>query len=103
VYVRTTRQAAEKVASGDWVDSDQPVYLVLLRGNFVDYYAHGLYRTRDDFPRGRVITFTVDESHGILDFGIGDKEPELSKLGAVHDFLGDLQAVVVPPPDVCAG
>ena len=103
-YVRTTRQKAEAM-SGDGVDSDPPVYLVLLRGDFVDYYAHGIYRTRDAFPRGTVITFTVDaETHGILDFGIGGRAPDLTQLGSVHDFTAELRAVPeLPSPPVCAG
>jgi hypothetical protein len=103
-YVRTTRQAAEAM-SGDGVDSDPPVYLVLLRGDFVDYYAHGPYRTRTDFPRGTVITFTVDAAtHDSLDFGIGSGAPDLAQLGKVHDFTDELHAApeaTVPP--VCSG
>jgi hypothetical protein len=103
-YVRTTRQRAEAM-SGDGVDSDQPVYLVLLRGDFVDYYARGIYRARDAFPRGTVITFTVDaETHGILDFGIGGRAPDLAQLGDVHDFTTELRAAPeLPSPPVCAG
>jgi hypothetical protein len=101
-YVWTTRQKAEAM-SGDGVDSNQPVYLVLLRGDFVDYYAHGIYRTRDAFPRGTAITFTVDAAkRGILDFGIGSQEPDLAQLGTVHDFLGELRAApAIPSPPVC--
>jgi len=40
-YARTMRRAAEAMA-GDGVDSDPPVYLVLLRGRFVDYGARGI-------------------------------------------------------------
>jgi hypothetical protein len=102
--VRTTRQAAEAV-SGDGVDSDPPVYFVLLRGKFVDYYAHGIYRTRDAFPRGTAITFTIDAAtHGILDFGIGSRAPDLAQLGEVHDFTAELQAAPeATPPIVCRG
>ena len=103
-YVRTTRQAAEDAASGDRVDSDQPVYLVTLGGQFVDYYAHGLYRTRADFPRGSVITFTVGDDHGVLDFGIGDAAVHLERLGAAHDLLPDLGAAAEQPsPPACSG
>jgi hypothetical protein len=102
-YVRTTRQAAETMASGDGVDSDQPVYLVLLRGDFVDYYAYGIYRTSDAFPRGTAIAFTVDtETHGILDFGIGGEAPNLTRLGDVHDFTAELRAAPESPsPPIC--
>jgi hypothetical protein len=103
-YVRTTRQAAESL-SGDGVDSDEPVYLVQLRGDFVDYYAHGIYRTRDAFPRGPVITFTVDvATRGILDFGIGGPAPDLAQLGEVHDFIAELRdEPQTPVPAVCSG
>jgi hypothetical protein len=103
-YVRTTRQAAETIASGDRVDSDTPVYLVLLRGDFVDYYAHGIYRTRDAFPRGTAITFTVDaETRKILDFGIGTRSPHLARLGPVHGFTAEVRrrAADLPSPPVC--
>jgi hypothetical protein len=103
-YVRTTRQTAEAM-SGDRVDSDQRVYLVLLRGKFVAYYAHGIYRSRSDFPRGTVITFTVDaETHDSLDFGIGSGAPDLAQLGKVHDFTDELRtAPEAPVPPVCSG
>jgi hypothetical protein len=103
-YVRTTRQAAEEV-SGAEVDSDQPVYLVLLRGTFVDYDAHGIYRARDAFPRGTEITFTVDAAtHDTLDFGIGRRAPDLAQLGTVHDFTADLlSAPAGPTPPLCNG
>jgi hypothetical protein len=89
--------------SGDGVDSDPSVYLVLLRGDFVAYYARGIYRARDAFPRGTAITFTVDAAtHGILDFGIGRRAPDLARLGEVHDFTAELRAAPEsPPPPVC--
>lgn len=102
VYLRTTRQTAEAMA-GDGVDSDQPVYLVQLRGHFVDYGAHGIYRRRDDFPRGTAVTFNVDaRTHGILDFGIGGPAAGLPQLGEVHDFTAELIVVPTwPLPKLC--
>ena len=104
VYVHTTRQAAETAASGDKVDSDEQAYLLLLRGDFVDYYAHGMYRTRADYPRGTVITLTVDDNGAPLDFGIGDKAPDLAQLGTVHDLLAELRSAPSGTvPAVCSG
>jgi len=103
-YVRTTRQASEALF-GERVDSDQRVYLVLLRGKFVAVYARGVYRARDEFPRGTVITFTVDaETHDILDFGIGRGAPRLAWLGRVHDFTAELRAAPKrASPPLCSG
>jgi hypothetical protein len=97
-YVRTHRQAG---AGGDRVDSDQPVLLVVLRGRFVHHYFYGPPGAKP--PRGTAIDFTVDlKTHKILDFGIGSRSPQLSRLGVVHDFLDELHAApTAPRPAVC--
>ncbi len=98
-YVRTTRQAAETLASGDRVDSEMPAYLVLLRGDFVAHYAHGVYRRSDPFPSGTVITFTVDiKTRKIFDFGIGTRAPHLARLGPVHRFTAAVRKVATHLP-----
>ena len=82
-YVETTRRAAARIVSGSWVDSDQDVYLVMLRGNFV----HNRHPYGVPPPRGTVATFTADRiTQGIYDFSLGDRVPDLSALGQIHDL-----------------
>jgi hypothetical protein len=82
-YVQTRRQRAERLTSRAKVDSDQPVYLVTMRGNFVGHAAkvpNGKAR-----PQGTVLTATIDPATGrITDWGITGSAPDLSSLGVVR-------------------
>lgn len=81
--VRTTRQTANRVAMGGSVDTDQPVFLVVMRGSFVATKARVPYDEPD--PTGSVIALVVDAASGkIWDFGLGNKMPALETLGAVQ-------------------
>ena len=86
--VMTTRQAAMDVESAGRVGSNEPVYCVALHGRFVTTHARIPPGSTFD-PRGSVLTLTVNvETRTIMDFGIGDRLPDLAKLGAVQDFPG---------------
>ena len=88
-YVLTTRQAAASLASGNTaaVDTDQPVYFVVLEAppgqSFVYSKARGRRGARP--PRGTQITFTVDAATGSpLDFGISDRAVNPAALGPTY-------------------
>ena len=79
-FVYTTRQAAVGL-DGETVDSDPPVYLVVLHGNFVYKYARG----PGPPPRGTVLTVTIDAATGdSLDLGLGNGPVAASRLGTVR-------------------
>jgi len=81
VSILTTSQAAVSAASGGIVDSDQPVYLAVLTGSFVDNHAY--VPPESDAPTGSVVTITVDAAtQEILDLSVGDHQVDLSSLGA---------------------
>jgi hypothetical protein len=83
--VLTTRQAAVRSAMPIDVDSNSPVYLVVLHGQFVDRYAR--IPPGRPFPTGTTIMFTIDtQTHGILDFGISNQTVDLAPLGTVIPF-----------------
>jgi hypothetical protein len=84
-YVLTHRQAANRAASGARVDSDQPVYLVVLTGHF--------HYTIPSAPAGSptkklnptVETIIVNAAdYQIQDNGVSDHRPNLAALGTVH-------------------
>jgi hypothetical protein len=84
-WVKTTRQRAVSSQSGDRVDSPRrPVYFVVLHGRFVDknaYYLGAAARA----PKGTVLSFTIDRrSTQVLDFALGNRNPNYSKLGRPH-------------------
>lgn len=81
-YTATRRQDAEGLTSQARVDSDQPVYLVTMRGDFVGDTAK-VPRGRAR-PTGTVLSATIDPATGrILDWSITDSAPALSRLGPV--------------------
>lgn len=86
-FVETTRQAAEDASHGGKVDSNTAVYYVVLHGHFVDSKA--FLPAGANSPVGNEIDFTIDKATGeILDFGIGNGTPALSRLGAVFPVPG---------------
>jgi hypothetical protein len=79
-YVYTTRQAAVGL-DGEVVDSNQPVYLVVLHGHFVYRYARGIGPP----PTGTVLTLTIDAATGdSLDLGLGNGPSGAARLGPVR-------------------
>ncbi len=81
--VMATRGAAEWL-EGEGVDGPRtPVWFVEMRGTFVDRHAY--LPLGAPFPRGTEVNFTVDSrTHETLDFSIGNRAPDLHKLGAVY-------------------
>ena len=76
VWVATRRQAANREAGGDIVDSNQPVYLVAVRGRFVDRMAS--VPSGAAAPRGTVLTLVLDRAHvRVLDLGVGNRWPHM--------------------------
>ena len=76
VWVATRRQAANREAGGDIVDTNQPVYLVAVRGRFVDRMAS--VPPGASAPRGTVLTLVLDRAHlQVLDLGVSNSWPHL--------------------------
>ncbi|MHB1954203.1 MAG: hypothetical protein ACYCOU_10700 [Sulfobacillus sp.] len=84
MYVATTRVAAESLVAGATHFHANPnVYFVVLHGQFKDTYARIPPGTA--IPTGTEIDFTIDPvTHTVLDFGISNQNPDLSRLGVPH-------------------
>jgi hypothetical protein len=78
---RTTRTTATKALDDSVADSHQPVYVVILHGDFV---ALGAPRPPDaPEPRGRELYFVWDPvANVVTDFGLGNDSPDLARLGS---------------------
>ena len=77
----TTRQFANAAIGAGVVDSDQPVYLIVLRGNFT---GHAARRPNGDvpLPRGEHLAVVIDpETRQITDWGILFRKPETATFG----------------------
>jgi hypothetical protein len=85
-YVQTSRGAAESLLSGNTVDTNSTVILVVLHGKFRDPYAR--MPKGAPAPTGTEINFTVNPiTHVILDFGISNQPMNnLSILGKLEPF-----------------
>lgn len=81
VYVQGGHEQAEQIASGAIVnDPDTPVYLVVLIGDFLGHQVGPSFH--QIVPKGHVATFTVAlDTRRVLDDGIQDVIPDLSRLG----------------------
>jgi hypothetical protein len=98
VWVASRQREAVRVTDGDWVNTNQPVYVIEITGHFVDRDASSpcCHRT---FPRGTVATFVLDRRTGEgLDFGLGHKRIDLRVLGRVHNLLPSLRALRLASP-----
>jgi hypothetical protein len=85
VVTKSRRQAAQKVVAGANVDSDEDVYLVELHGQFVGYMAS--VPAGAPLPRGGTVVVTIGSETGeILDWSLGDRRADLSKLGETTAF-----------------
>jgi hypothetical protein len=86
VAIDTTRGAAMVAAAAGGVDgSTIPVWFVVMDGHFKDRNAR--VPPGAPLPTGRVIAFTINQhAHQIMDFGIGDRSPNLASLGTVTSF-----------------
>jgi hypothetical protein len=86
VAVDTTRGAAMAAAAAGRVDGSMiPVWFVVMDGHFTDHNAR--VPPGAPLPTGRVIAFTINQhTHHIMDFGIGDRSPNLASLGTVTSF-----------------
>ncbi|NMP22361.1 hypothetical protein [Sulfobacillus harzensis] len=86
VVIDTTRGAAMHAAEVGGVDGSQiPVWLVVLHGYFKDRNAS--VPAGQPLPTGHVILFTINKrTHQIMDFGIGDRSPNLSSFGTLDNF-----------------
>lgn len=86
-WLRTTRQKAVSAENGGRVDGGNlRVYFVILHGHFVDKAASRPRGAKP--PRGRILTDTIEIKTGrTLDFGIGNGEPNFSKIGKPHHFV----------------
>jgi hypothetical protein len=84
-YVLTTRAAANKLVSQAEVDTDQPVYLLSVRGAFNGHGAKVPAGAAK--PTGSVLTATIDPATGrVVDWGIEDTAPRLAALGPVRQL-----------------
>jgi hypothetical protein len=94
--VQSTRQQANTLISGDWVDSDQPVVVVSLTGRFTYLDASG--GPGQAAPSGTSLTFTVDDATGQrLDLSVTNSAPDLTALGTVQT-LASLPATAAAKP-----
>jgi hypothetical protein len=79
-WVKTTRQTAVSAESTDTVDSNQPVYYVVLHGHFAA--TKGYLGPGAAVPTGTILTLTVDASTGeVLDNGLSNRTPDFSHTG----------------------
>ncbi len=79
VFTATRRRALASLGTG--VDSDEPSYLVKLRGHFVGYLA-SMPEGTSGFPVGSYLWALYDAKTLALRFwGITDKDADLSELG----------------------
>jgi hypothetical protein len=80
VYASRRHEANVASGAGTGVAGEQPVYLVVLHGDFVCTGCGG--PPGHKAPRGDVITLVLDRKtlHG-LDFGIGEQQIDTSSLG----------------------
>jgi hypothetical protein len=79
---RTTRRTANAAAFEAVVEGDQRVHLIIARGHFV---AVGMPKPSNDVPdaTGYIMRMVWDPaSRMMLDFGIGDNEPDTARLGS---------------------
>ena len=85
-----TREAATKT-TGSWVESDEPSYLIAMRGNFTARRPRRPYvadrHSRDPPPETitysvQVLVVSVATGH-ITDSGGGDEYPDLASVGPV--------------------
>jgi len=78
--VPTTRGIAEEIDAGASVNSDQPVYFVVLHGHFT---ANGASIPEGaSAPTGSVLTLTIDpNTNEITDLGIEDSTPDVGEIG----------------------
>jgi hypothetical protein len=96
VYVATTHLAAVRLSSGDGVNTDQPVYLVVLTGTFVATGATSMSPGSPP-PAGTVASFVVDAANGRdLDFGLSSQQVDIAKLGRATDLLPYLNGEKTP-------
>lgn len=85
-YVATTRQAANQIDSGAVVDSNQPAYLIVERGNFIDH-ADAPPNAAAAPPSGSVLTIIVDQQTGqVTDYGVSNNVPAIANLGPVSSL-----------------
>jgi hypothetical protein len=86
VYVATRRLDAVGLSSGDAVNTNQPVYLVVLTGNFVATAAS--FPPGGHAPTGTVASLVVAARDGRdLDFGLSSQHIDVPKLGRAVDLL----------------
>ena len=86
-WVKTTRQKAVSAENAGRVDGGSlPVYFVILHGRFVAEFTPRPHGAKS--PRGRILTDTIEIKTGrILDFAIGNSEPNVSKIKKPHHFV----------------
>lgn len=78
----TTRRVAAQVDSGGWVNTNQPVFFVVLHGNFTDYSASVPFGSPQ--PTGTVLTLTIDAvTNQLTRLSIRNVTPNLSRLRIV--------------------
>lgn len=83
VIVLTTREHA---AGGDIVNSNQPVYELIIRGEFVCVTACS-HPPGGVAPRGAVLVLTVDRRDlEVTDFGLQDQLPAIPPRSAEYSF-----------------
>jgi len=95
VYFLTRREQAVQASSGDSVNSNQLVYLVVLTGSFTGESVGPARRTTR--PTGSVASYEIDAATGReTDFGLSSQPVAPSKLGRSADLLPYLTGAKTP-------
>ncbi len=95
-YVATTRRAALHAIGVNNVSS-QPVYAVVLRGQFTEQAPYTTQRPVP--PTGAFITVLISiSSHRVLDYRLGDRAPNLAMLRSVRAL--PFQSAGLRPPAI---
>jgi hypothetical protein len=85
-HAEGTRERANKIAWRDTVPDFNWCYLIVVRGRFVLYDVPSPSGAKP--PKGTVLMLVLDaKTRRQLDFGVGDRYPDLAKLGPVTTDL----------------
>lgn len=95
-YFRTRRESAVERSSGDSVNSDQQVFLVVITGSFVAKDVSRPFGA--PAPTGTVASYVIDARTGtVTDFGLAPKAFPLTHLGARGDLMPYLTGKLIAP------
>jgi hypothetical protein len=81
--IATTRARFNRADSGAEVETDPPVWVVVVRGDFVANAAHPPYGA--ELPRGRFMVVAVDaQTKEVTDWGVGNRPFPVAEFAEVE-------------------